>query len=90
MHFSFFEPDYYNAYSDTFPFSSNEEQGWWVGIAVYLDDALTYKILTKNNKVIYRSAIRSALDPLKRNQRLSLLGGETTYNFQGDFSSLHL
>jgi hypothetical protein len=34
--------------------------------------------------VIYRSAIRSALDPSKRNQRFSLLGGETTSNFRGD------
>jgi hypothetical protein len=84
MHFSFFEPIYYHAYSDMFPSASNEEQGWWVGIAEHVGDALTYKILTKNNKVIYWSAIRSALDPSKRNQRLSLLGRETTSNFWGD------
>ena len=45
---------------------------------------MTYKILTKNNKVIYRSAIRSALDPAKRNQRLSPLGGEISSNYLGD------
>jgi hypothetical protein len=84
MHFSFFEPIYYHAYSNTFPSSSNEEQGWWVGIAVHVSDALTYKILTKNNKVVYRSEIHSALDPLKRNQRLSLRGRETTSNYRGD------
>ena len=67
-----------------FPSGSNEEQGWWVGIATHVGDALTYKILTKHNKVIYRSAIRSALDPAKRNQRLSPLGGEISSNYLGD------
>jgi hypothetical protein len=84
MHFSFYEPVYYHAYSDTFPSATNEEQGWWVGIATHVGDALTYKILTKNNKVIYRSAVRSALDHAKRNQRLSPLGGETASNYLGD------
>jgi hypothetical protein len=84
MHFSFYEPVYYHSYSDTFPSGSNEKQGWWVGIATNVGDALTYKILTKEMKVIYRSAIRSALDPAKRNQRLSPLGGETASNYLGD------
>jgi hypothetical protein len=84
LHFSFYEPVYYHAYTDTFPSGSNEEQGWWVGIAMHVGDALTYKILTKHNKVIYRSAIRSALDPAKRNQRLSPLGGEISSNYLGD------
>jgi hypothetical protein len=56
LHFSCFKPIYYHAYSDTFPSTLNEEQGWWVGIAVHVGDALRYKILTKNKKVIYRSA----------------------------------
>jgi hypothetical protein len=47
-------------------------------------DALTYKVLTKSNKTIYRSAIRSALYPAKRNQRLSPLGGETASNYLDD------
>ena len=45
---------------------------------------MTYKILTKQKKIVYRSAIRSALDPAKRNQRLSPLGGETASNYLGD------
>jgi Reverse transcriptase (RNA-dependent DNA polymerase) len=45
---------------------------------------LTYKILTKQNTVIFRSAVRSALSPDKRNQRLSPLGGETASNYLGD------
>jgi hypothetical protein len=75
---------YYNAHSNSFPSALNEEQGWWVGIAIHVGDALTYKILTKKNKVIYRSAVRSSLDPAKRNQRLSPRGGETTSNFLGE------
>jgi hypothetical protein len=54
LHFSFYEPVYYHAYSDTFPSASTEEQGWWVGVATHVGDALTYKVLTKHNKVIYR------------------------------------
>jgi hypothetical protein len=84
LHFSFYEPVYYHSYSNTFPSSSNEKQGWWVGVATHVGDALTYKILTETHKVIYRSAIRSALDPAKRNQRLSPLGGETASNYLGD------
>ena len=48
------------------------KQGWWVGIATHVGDALTYKILTKHNKVIYRSAIWSALDLAKRNHSVFL------------------
>jgi hypothetical protein len=47
-----FKPVYYDAYSNQFPTVSNEEQGWWVGIATHVDDALTYKFLTENHKVI--------------------------------------
>jgi hypothetical protein len=49
LHFSFYEPVYYNSYSNTFPSSSNEEQGWWVGVATHVGDAFTYKILTKQH-----------------------------------------
>jgi hypothetical protein len=45
---------------------------------------LTYNILTKQHKIIYSSAIWSALDPAKRNQRLSPLGGETASTYLGD------
>jgi hypothetical protein len=84
LHFFFYEPVYYHLYSDSFPSSSNEEQGWWVGIATHVSDALTYKILTKQNTVIFQSEVRSALSPDKRNQRLSPLGGERASNFLGD------
>jgi hypothetical protein len=77
LHFSFYEPVYYHSYSDTYPLASNEEQGWCVGVATHVCDELTYIILTQKQRLIYRSAIRSAMDPAKRNQRLSPLGGET-------------
>jgi hypothetical protein len=83
MHFSFYEPVYYQSHSKTFLSASNEEHGWWVGVATHVCDALTYKVLTKQNKVIYRSEIRSALDPAKRNQRLSPLGGEKASTYLG-------
>jgi hypothetical protein len=75
LHFSFFEPVYYHVHSNTFLSESNEEQGWWVGISTHVGDELTCKILTKTNKIIYRSAVRSALDPATRNKRLLPLGG---------------
>jgi hypothetical protein len=80
---------YYHAYSDKFPSVSTEEQGWWVGVAIHVGDAFTYKILTKHNKVIYCSAIRSDLDPAKRNQRLSPLGGETASTYIGGTMYIH-
>jgi hypothetical protein len=89
LHFSFYEPVYYNAYSDKFPSVSTEEQGWWVGVAIHVGDALTYKILKKHNKVIYRSAIHCALDPAKRNQLLSPLGGETASTYLGGTMYVH-
>jgi hypothetical protein len=72
------------SYSDTYPSASNEEQGRWVGVATHIGDELTYKILTQKQRDIYRSAIRSAMDPAKRNQRLSPLRGETVSNYLGD------
>jgi hypothetical protein len=41
MHFSFYEPVYYNAHSNHFQSASNEEQGWWVRIAIHIGNALT-------------------------------------------------
>jgi hypothetical protein len=67
LHFSFYEPVYYHLYYNTYPSASNKEQGWWVGVATHVGDELAYKILTQKQRVIYRSAIRSAMYPTKRN-----------------------
>jgi len=84
LHFLFFEPVYYHAYGDNFPSASNEKQGWWVGVATHVGDFLTYKVLTQTNQIIYRSVLRSANDPAKRNKRLSPIAGEMTSNIIED------
>ena len=81
---SFYEPVYYNPHYDGFPSAPNEELGHWVGIATNVGDALTFKVLSASNKVIYRSVLRSALDPATRHRRLAPLGGENTTNHAGD------
>jgi hypothetical protein len=40
LHFSFYQPVYYHSYTVKFPSTSNEEQGWWVGIATHVGDTL--------------------------------------------------
>ena len=82
---SFYEPVYYDPHYDGFPSASNEELGHWVGVATHVGDALTFKILTPSNKVIYRSVICSALDPTTRHKRLAPVGGESiALNHVGD------
>jgi hypothetical protein len=71
---------YYHLYSDMFPSTSNEEQDWWVGVATHVGNEFEYKILTQKQRLIYRSAIRSARSHVKQNQCLSPLGGETVSN----------
>jgi hypothetical protein len=51
LHFSFYEPVYYHCYSYTFPSASDDEQGWWVGVAMHVGDVLTYKVLTKQHEL---------------------------------------
>ena len=51
---SFYEPVYYNPHYDGFPSSITEQLGRWAGVATHVGDALTFKILTTSNKVIYR------------------------------------
>jgi hypothetical protein len=77
LQFRWFEPVLYAA-DPSFPSTSNERSGRWVGIAENQGDALTYKILTDDTQqVITRSAVRSALDPLNPNLRTSFGVGET-------------
>ena len=81
---SFYEPVYYNPHNDGFPSASTEELGHWVGVATHVGDALTFKILSRFRKLIYRSVIRSALDPTVRHRRLAPFGGENLTNHSGD------
>jgi hypothetical protein len=76
---AFWEPVYYNPHSDGFPSHRNEELGHWVGVTTHFGDALTFKILSPQHKVIYRSIIWSALDPKLRHKHLAPLGGEVSH-----------
>ena len=83
--FEFWEPVYFAtgeslSYAGhvSFPSSANEEKGRFVGLADGVGDKFTYKVLTDDtNKIIYRSAIRSARDPTTANLRLSQPTGES-------------
>ena len=78
LQYSFYEPVYYRSYDDEgFPSESREKKGYWVGIAENIGNALTYKVLTDDtNKVITRSELRSANDPLTPNLRADPDKGE--------------
>jgi hypothetical protein len=53
---------------------SSEKREYWVGVTEHVDHAMTYTILTEDTrKIIYRSNIRSALDPKSRNLRFDSL-----------------
>ena len=70
LQYDFYEPVYYKAHEADFPSESVEKSGRFVGISETVGNALTYKILTDDSqKVIHRSAVRSALDPLIPNNR---------------------
>jgi hypothetical protein len=54
----------------SYPSRTPEKTGRWVGVASHQGDALTYLILTDDTqKVIARSAVRSATDPKNHNLR---------------------
>ena len=72
--FRFYEPVYYKVDDSDFPSESRERRGRWVGIADHVGHVLTFKVLTDDTrKVITRSNIRSADDPVHRNLRLDPL-----------------
>jgi hypothetical protein len=76
---AFWEPVCFNPHSDGFTSHRNEELGHWVGVATHVGDALTFKILSPQQKVIYRLIIWSALDPTLRHKRLAPPGGEVSH-----------
>ena len=77
LHFRWYEPVYYMVDDSNFPSDSRERRGYWVGVAEHVGHAMTYKILTDDTKkIIYRSNIRSALDPMTRNLRLDPLNDD--------------
>ena len=51
---------YYAKYDGKFPADSTESLGRYVGIAENVGNAMTFKVLTEEGKVIHRSVVRSA------------------------------
>jgi hypothetical protein len=58
--FVFWEPVYYALNEASFPADTSEGLGRFVGIADTVGNAITFKILTENMKVISRSVVRTA------------------------------
>ena len=79
LHFYFYEPILYKKHEYLYPSESNEGEGYYVGPAMNVGHRLCFKVLTKDTKkIIYRSAIWSALNPRHWNLRLiDQAGGET-------------
>jgi len=75
--YQFYQKIYYKIEDSAkqFPSHSNEKLGYWVGFADNVGDAMTWKILTEDNHVIYRSSIRPADDD-SRNLRVDPVKGE--------------
>ena len=53
-----------------FPYESTECLGHYVGVADNVGHAMTFKILSSESKIIYRSKIRSAENTNVRNKIL--------------------
>ena len=71
LQYAFYEPIYYYDAEVSFP-HSRELPGRFLGIAENVGDALTFQVLTDENRVICRSVMRSALDTINVNQRALL------------------
>jgi hypothetical protein len=68
---------YFLADETTFPSTSKELCGRWVGVSKNVGHFMTYKILTDDTRrIIHRSNIRSDADPNARNLHIDLLNDE--------------
>jgi hypothetical protein len=69
LQFHFYQPVFYLDTNHPLYPRSRECYGYWIGVAPNVGDALTYKILTPEHQVIFRSTLRAASDPLNYNLR---------------------
>jgi hypothetical protein len=77
LRFGWWDPVYYKLDDSSFPSDSREHRGRFVGISEHVGHAMTYMILTDDTqKIIHRSNVRSALDPLTQNKRVDPPSGE--------------
>ena len=76
--FYFYQPVYYAVHTNiSFPEEPKERLGYWVGIAENVGDGMCWKILDKDTeKIVHRSDVRPADDPLHPNIRLEPEKGE--------------
>ena len=65
--YQFWEKIYYKHINAEFPHDSTEKIGRFMGVADHMGHALTYKILSNDNIILYRSVIRSAIKTDVRN-----------------------
>lgn len=87
--FEFWEPVYFatgeqldSINKPSFPSTTHEKAGRFVGFAETVGDKFCYKVLTDDTqKIIYRSAIRSARDTVEVNRRASPPVGEPVTEF---------
>jgi hypothetical protein len=78
MRFHWYQPVFYAVDDASFPSSSKEAMGYFVGISTNMGHAMTFKILTDDtNRIIVRSQVRPADNPTRPNLRLTdLFDGE--------------
>ena len=70
LQFEWYEPVYYREEETEFPSKSKERFGWFVGIADTVGHALTFMILAEDTqRILHRSVVRTATDPMSRNLR---------------------
>jgi hypothetical protein len=75
--FYWWEPVYFKVDDVSFPSTSREERGHFVGMSRNVGHAMTYKILCdKSLAVLHRANLRSANNPSDPNLRLDPLDGE--------------
>ena len=75
MMYTFYQSVYYASHNQSFPSTSEEEHGFWVGFGEHVGDAITHKLLdSSSNKIIYRSAVCPADDIHPSKHLLSDLG----------------
>ena len=78
LYFYFWQPVYFRHEESTgFPSESKESCGCFVGFAEHVGHAMTFKVLADaTQKVLFCSAICSAIEPGEQNLRVDPLGGE--------------
>jgi len=75
--FYFWEPVYYADPDHPFPSQSHKRPAYWAGFGDTVGDTFTWKLLTQDTKkIIYRSCVRSAVEPGTANARVDHPDGE--------------